>query len=82
MEIRQKLYQAVYERIQIKALYKKEAAKLLMRDIYPLGIVIKGSMHYLICMMDEDQIEPRYLPLQRFERVELLDEATREPKNF
>ena len=33
-------------------------------------------------MMDEDQIEPRYLPLQRFERVELLDEASREPKNF
>ena len=32
--------------------------------------------------MDEDKIEPRYLPLQRFERVELLDDASREPKNF
>ena len=33
-------------------------------------------------MMDEDEIEPRYLPLQRFERVELLDEASREPKTL
>ena len=43
-----------------------------------MGIVIKGIMHYL-CMMDEDQIEPRYLPLQRFEKVELLDDKVREP---
>ena len=83
MEIRQKLYQAVYERTQIKALYKKRGNKSSdERYIHPLGIVIKGSMHYLICMMDEDEIEPRYLPLQRFERVELLDDASREPKNF
>ena len=33
-------------------------------------------------MMDEDKIEPRYLPLQRFERVELLNEASNEPENF
>ena len=83
MEIRQKIYQAVYERTQIKALYKKRGKKTSdERHIHPLGIVIKGSMHYLICMMNEDPKEPRYLPLQRFERVELLNEATREPKNF
>ena len=83
MEIRQKLYQAVYERTQIKALYKKRGNKTSdERHVHPLGIVIKGSMHYLICMMDEDQIEPRYLPLQRFEKVELLDEPSREPKSF
>ena len=83
LEIRQKLYQAVYERIQIKALYKKRGSKTSdERHMHPLGIVIKGSMHYLICMMDEDQIEPRYLPLQRFERVELLNEASKEPENF
>ena len=62
LEIRQKLYYAVYEGIQIKALYKKRGSKTSdKRHIHPLGIVIKGSMHYLICMMDEDQIEPRYL---------------------
>ena len=83
LEIRQKLYRAVYESIQIKALYKKRGSETSdERHIHPLGIVIKGSMHYLICMMDEDEIEPRYLPLQRFERVELLNEASKEPENF
>ena len=83
LEIRQKLYRAVYESIQIKALYKKRGSETSNeRHIHPLGIVIKGSMHYLICMMDEDEIEPRYLPLQRFERVELLNEASNEPENF
>ena len=83
LEIRQKIYHAVYEGIQIKALYKKRGSKNSdKRHIHPLGIVIKGSMHYLICMMDEDQIEPRYLPLQRFEKVELLDDKVREPKSF
>ena len=83
LELRQKLYQAVYEGIQIKSLYRKRGNTLAEeRHIHPLGIVIKGSMHYLICMMDEDPIEPRYLPLQRFEKVELLDQKVREPKNF
>ena len=83
IKIRQKIYQAVYEGTQIKALYRKRGNRTSdERHMHPLGIVIKGSMHYLICMMNEDPKEPRYLPLQRFERVELLDEATKEPKNF
>ena len=78
LEIRQKLYQAVYEGTQIKALYRKRGNTISdERHMHPLGIVVKGSMHYLICMMDEDPNEPRYLPLQRFERVELLDEASK-----
>ena len=32
--------------------------------------------------MDEDPLNPRYLPLQRFEKVELLDKAVKEPKHF
>ena len=83
LEIRQKLYQAVYEGTQIKALYRKRGNTISdERHMHPLGIVVKGSMHYLICMMDEDPNEPRYLPLQRFEKVELLDEASKESKNF
>ena len=83
LEVRQKLYRAVYEGIQIKTLYKKRGNETAdERHMHPLGIVIKGSMHYLICMMNEDPIKPRYLPLQRFERVELLDETVKEPRNF
>ena len=33
-------------------------------------------------MMDEDKQLPRYLPLQRFGRVEILDKGVLEPKNF
>ena len=43
---------------------------------------MKGSINYLICMMDEDKENPRYLPLHRFERVEILDKKIREPKDF
>ena len=83
LDVRQKIYRAVYEGIQIQALYRKRGEKVAdERHIHPLGIVLKGSMHYLICMMDEDPINPRYLPLQRFEKVELLDQKVREPKNF
>ena len=83
LNLRQKIYRAVYEGIQIKAMYRKRGEHLAdERFIHPLGIVIKGSMHYLICMMDEDPLNPRYLPLQRFEKVELLDKAVKEPKHF
>ena len=82
-EIRQKLYRAVYEGCQITTNYRKRGASVAdERVMHPLGIVIKGSMHYLICMMDEDPITPRYLPLQRFEKVDLLDRKITEPKGF
>ena len=83
LDLRQKLYQAVYEGVQVMTLYRKRGNNLAdKRHIHPLGIVIKGSMHYLICMMEEDQKNPRYLPLQRFEKVEILEDKVREPKNF
>ena len=83
LDLRQKLYQAVYEGVQVMTLYRKRGNNLAdKRHIHPLGIVIKGSMHYLICMMEEDQKNPRYLPLQRFEKVEILEDKVREPKDF
>ena len=83
LDVRQKIYRAVYEGTQIKALYRKRGEKVAdERHIHPLGIVLKGSMHYLICMMDEDPNNPRYLPLQRFEKVELLNVEVKEPKGF
>ena len=83
LELRQKIYQAVYEGRQIKTKYRKRGNKSAdRRHMHPLGIVIKGSMHYLICMMEEDPDEARYLPLQRFEEVEILETKVKEPKNF
>ena len=77
------LHKAVYESKQIEALYRKRGmTKAEKRLIHPMGIVLKGSIHYLICMMDEDPINPRYLPLHRFEKTKLLDKTAKEPKNF
>ena len=65
VEIRQKLYRAVFEGTQIKGLYKNRGEKFpKKRHIHPLGIVIKGSMHYLICMMEEDPIHPDFSPFK------------------
>tara|TARA_S200000501_G_scaffold366698_1_gene401950 strand:- start:448 stop:1446 length:999 start_codon:yes stop_codon:yes gene_type:complete len=81
--VEQALYEATFEGLQIKALYRKRgAAQSSLRHMHPLGLVMKGSINYLICMMDEDQKNPRYLPTHRFERVETLNEKVREPKDF
>ena len=72
-----------FEGSQVKALYRKRGeTKSSLRLIHPLGLVMKGSTNYLICMMDEDSINPRYLPLQRFVTADVLEEKIREPKNF
>lgn len=79
----QALYKATFEGQQIKALYRKRGeTQSTLRHIHPLGLVMKGSINYLICMMDKDKVQPRYLPLHRFERVEILDSKIVEPKGF
>ena len=83
-DIRQKIYRAIYEGFQIKALYRKRGEKKSHpRHIHPLGIVVKGSITYVISMMDEDRENPRYLPMHRFEDIKILDgKKIKEPKNF
>lgn len=82
-EVEQKLYKAAFEGNQVKALYRKRGENnSSLRMIHPMGLVMKGSVNYLICMMDDDKEQPRHLPLHRFDRVEILDEKAIEPKNF
>ena len=83
-DIRQKIYQAIYEGYQVKALYRKRGEKESdLRHIHPLGIVVKGSITYVISMMDEDSKNPRYLPMHRFEKIKILDgKKIKEPMNF
>ena len=84
LQIREKLYRAVFEGIQIEAFYRKRGEKKSqLRKIHPLGIVVKGSITYIICMMDEDKITPRYLPMHRFEKVQLKeDKKINQPEGF
>ena len=82
-EVEQALYKAAFEGRQIRALYRKRGeSKSNLRKIHPLGLVMKGNINYLICMMDEDRDQPRHLPLHRFEKVDLLEKESREPKKF
>ena len=81
--VEQALYEAAFEAKQIKALYRKRGeTKSNTRLIHPLGLVMKGSINYLIGMMDEDEENPRRLPLHRFEQVTIIDKKSKEPKNF
>ena len=58
-EVEQALYEAAFEGKQIKAQYRKRGeSESNLRHIHPLGIVMKGSINYLICMMDEDKKKP------------------------
>lgn len=83
-EIRQKIYRAIYEGFQITAMYRKRGEKNSeSRHVHPLGIVVKGSITYVISMMDEDRNNVRYLPMHRFKDVMILDgKKIIEPKNF
>ena len=82
-DVEQALYEAAFEGKQIMAQYRKRGeSESNLRHIHPLGIVMKGSINYLICMMDEDKKNPRYLPMHRFLQVEILNEKVREPKGF
>ncbi len=82
-KVEQDLYKATFEGLQIKALYRKRGDnQSSLRHMHPLGLVMKGNINYLICMMDEDSENPRYLPLHRFEKVELLNEKVCEPMGF
>ena len=82
-DVEKTLYEAAFEGKQIKAQYRKRGEnKSSLRHIHPLGIVMKGSTNYLICMMDEDKKNPRHLPMHRFLQVEILNEKVREPKGF
>ncbi len=83
-DIRQKIYRAIYEGLQIETHYRKRGEKESdLRYIHPLAIVVKGSVTYVISMMREDKKNVRYLPMHRFEKVNILEgKKIKEPKDF
>ena len=65
------------------SLYTNRAEKRAkQRIINPLGLVLRGQIHYLICSMDEDKDNPRFLPLHRFTKAEWNGNTAYEPKGF
>ena len=52
------------------------------RTVNPLGIVLQGAVHRLICTMAEDSESPRHLPIHRFKSAEWNGNNATTPKGF
>lgn len=77
------IYDALLEGNQLKVNYKKRgASQAETRVVNPLGIVLQGTVHRLICTMAEDPDNVRHLPVHRFKRAEWNGLKSKEPKNF
>ena len=82
-QIEAEIYDALLKGRQLSVLYTNRAEKRAkQRIINPLGLVLRGQIHYLICSMDEDKDNPRFLPLHRFTKAEWNGNTSYEPKGF
>ena len=77
------IYDALLRKLQLNVRYLNRNAKnSKARVVNPLGLVLRGAIHYLICTMEEDKENPRFLPLHRFRSAEWNGEKSYEPKGF
>ncbi len=82
-EVQKKIYDALLNGWQLEVQYLKANAKKPERRIVnPLGIVLQGIVHRLICTMDSDVENIRHLPLHRFKGVNANGENLVEPEDF
>ena len=78
-------YTALLEERKISAVYRKRGAKKGKQyDINPLGLVIKGTIFYLICTYAEDPTlnDLRTFSLHRFESATIIDDSSIMPDGF
>ena len=77
------IYEALLKGQQLEVKYlKRGEVKADKRTINPLGIVLQGVVHRLICTMDEDSESPRHLPIHRFKSAEWNGNQSVPPKKF
>ena len=86
-EIQDEAESAIYEALlrgnQIEGYYQKRGqSQPDKRTINPLGIVLQGVVHRLICTMDDSPDIPRHLPIHRFKEAKLISTKVKKPKNF
>ena len=82
-EVQTNIYDALLYGDQLDVLYLKTNSKVTERRIVnPLGIVLMGIVHRLICTMDPDFRIIRHLPLHRFKKANSNSEPCAEPENF
>ena len=77
------IYDALLKGHQLEVRYQKRGKEYPeTRTVNPLGIVLQGVVHRLICTMAEDPENPRHLPIHRFKRAEWNGNSSIEPKKF
>ena len=77
------IYEALLKGHQLEVKYlKRGEVKAGKRTINPLGIVLQGVVHRLICTMAEDPESPRHLPIHRFNSAEWNGNNASAPKGF
>ena len=77
------LYEALLQGKQLEVKYLKRGLKNPeTRTINPLGVVLHGVVHRLVCTMEEDPENPRHLPIHRFKAAKFNGKPLVEPKNF
>ncbi len=77
------IYEALLRGNQIEGYYQKRGqSQPDKRTINPLGIVLQGVVHRLICTMDDSPDIPRHLPIHRFKEAKLIPTKVKKPKNF
>ena len=82
-EVQSNIYDALLNGEQLDVQYLKANSKLAQKRIVnPLGIVLMGIVHRLICTMDPDFKKIRHLPLHRFKTANANGEKSIEPENF
>ena len=77
------IYDALLYEKQLKVNYQKRGSnEPEERIVNPLGIVLQGVVHRLICTMDEDPEAPRHLPIHRFKAAIWNGNKLRKPIKF
>ena len=70
-----KIHNALWEGKTIKVAYTSKTKKKPSNYIlHPCGLVYRGRISYLVCSFDNDTDKFIYLPLQRFQSIEIGDE--------
>ena len=77
------IYDALLHEKQLIVKYLKRGKQTAEeRIVNPLGIVLQGVVHRLVCTMDEDPDAPRHLPIHRFKAATWNGNKLRRPKKF
>ena len=75
--ILEKIQTSLWQGTVIEVLYKSKTKSEASRySLHPCGLVYRGRVSYLICSFENDTEKFIYLPLHRFESVELATESS------